>query len=110
MSVSPSGSVFSTVGIVSVCVLWVFSTFSSAYAENELEGSVPESAGAGSTVPRLRVPEYRSPLSAYQAFEDPDPLDWKKANDRVGEIGGWRVYSREAFESEEANDQDADSR
>lgn len=36
------------------------------------------------------------PFNLYQGWRD-DPLqDWREANARVGEIGGWRTYLREA--------------
>lgn len=99
-----------TIGIASVCAVLVLSTLSPAYAKHEHEENVPETTDPGSTAPRLSVPEYRSPLSAYQPFEDADSQDWKEANDRVGEIGGWRVYSREPFESDDADDMDMESK
>jgi len=41
---------------------------------------------------------YRSPFSAYQADKIEEPRSWREVNDRVGSIGGWRVYAREAQE------------
>lgn len=38
------------------------------------------------------VPSWRvDPLDA-----DPEPADWREANQRVARIGGWRAYAREA--------------
>lgn len=110
MSFSRPGWRHSTAGIVSACALLLFSTFSPAHAKHEHEESETEAADPESTAPRLSVPEYRSPLIAFQPFEDADPLDWKEANDRVGEIGGWRVYSREPFESDDADDEGMESK
>jgi hypothetical protein len=39
---------------------------------------------------------YASPLSGYRAWDDQQVKSWRDANDRVGRIGGWRAYSREA--------------
>lgn len=39
---------------------------------------------------------YASPLSGYRAWDDQQVRSWRDANDRVGRIGGWRAYSREA--------------
>jgi hypothetical protein len=39
---------------------------------------------------------YRSPFAAYQADKVEEPRSWREVNDRVGSIGGWRVYAREA--------------
>lgn len=36
------------------------------------------------------------PFEAYQRWRDEPLVDWRTANDRVGEIGGWRTYLREA--------------
>ncbi len=39
---------------------------------------------------------YTSPIADYQKFIDEKVLDWKAANDKVAEIGGWRAYAKEA--------------
>jgi hypothetical protein len=39
---------------------------------------------------------YRSTFDAYRAQRDVTLLPWREANDRVGAIGGWRFYAREA--------------
>lgn len=39
---------------------------------------------------------YRSALTTYKRLGDIEPLPWREANDRVGRIGGWRAYAREA--------------
>jgi len=41
---------------------------------------------------------YRSPFAAYRADKIEEPRSWREVNDRVGSIGGWRVYAREAQE------------
>jgi len=48
---------------------------------------------AQATIPKLN---YRSPFAAYQADKAEEPRAWRDVNDRVGSIGGWRVYAREA--------------
>jgi hypothetical protein len=35
-------------------------------------------------------------LKQYQGWRDEPLQDWRQANERVGEIGGWRTYLREA--------------
>ncbi len=41
--------------------------------------------------------QYESPLADFRAFDpDQEMVPWKDANDRVGEIGGWRTYLRNA--------------
>ena len=39
--------------------------------------------------------EYRSAFEGYRSFESGEVQDWRKANDTVREIGGWRAYARE---------------
>lgn len=42
---------------------------------------------------------YRSTFDAYRAQRDVTLFPWREANDRVGAIGGWRFYAREAQQS-----------
>ena len=42
--------------------------------------------------------EYDSVLADYDAYEESDGPNWIEANERVGEIGGWREYAKELFE------------
>jgi hypothetical protein len=39
---------------------------------------------------------YKSPIEDYKAFVDEKVMSWKAANDKVGQIGGWRAYAKEA--------------
>lgn len=36
------------------------------------------------------------PFQQYQGWRDEPLQDWREANERVGAIGGWRTYMREA--------------
>lgn len=52
---------------------------------------------------------FRSELEGYQAYVPQPVAPWRSSNDRVGEIGGWRTYAREAWspadeEGREASD------
>lgn len=51
---------------------------------------------------KVAVPpvNYRSAFANYRTFRDEKVSDWKSANDAVGQIGGWRVYAREASQPE----------
>jgi hypothetical protein len=51
---------------------------------------------ASSTAIAQTTTSYTSPIADYQKFSDEKVLPWKAANDKVGEIGGWRAYAREA--------------
>lgn len=37
-----------------------------------------------------------SPFETYRRYRDEPVGDWRKANEQVGQIGGWRAYAREA--------------
>lgn len=43
---------------------------------------------------------YTSPIADYQPFADEKVTAWKASNDKVGQIGGWRAYAREAQQPE----------
>jgi hypothetical protein len=42
------------------------------------------------------IVSYTSPIADYQPFVDEKIISWKAANDKVGQIGGWRAYAKEA--------------
>ncbi len=70
-----------------------------------------EPQGDPEDVPATRRPaiEYESALDAYSMYEESDGPDWVGANDNVGQIGGWKTYAREIYESasdDELNDGD----
>jgi hypothetical protein len=50
---------------------------------------------------------YRSTFESYQQFTEEQVLPWKKANDSVGKIGGWRAYAKEAHEAAAKDEQQA---
>ncbi len=49
------------------------------------------------------VPEQAAPapFKQYQGWRDAPLDDWREANDRVGEIGGWRTYLRESQQADD---------
>lgn len=49
---------------------------------------------AGPVVPAWADPAL--PFKNYQGWRDEPVADWRALNERVGEIGGWRTYLREA--------------
>ena len=53
--------------------------------------------------PVIPIQEYRSVFDKYEEWEWLDFEDWQKANDNVGDIGGWQFYARET-ESIEAKE------
>ena len=54
--------------------------------------------------PNVSVPAlgYESSLSRYRLLGDEKPASWRDANDTVTRIGGWRVYAREAQQTDAA--------
>lgn len=50
---------------------------------------------SGVTIAQTAV-SYTSPIADYQPFVDEKVTSWKAANDKVGQIGGWRAYAKEA--------------
>lgn len=38
---------------------------------------------------------YQSALTGYEPYREQKVNDWRQANDKVGEIGGWRAYAKE---------------
>jgi hypothetical protein len=43
------------------------------------------------------------PFKQYQGWRDEPLQDWREANQRVGEIGGWRTYLRESQQADEGD-------
>jgi hypothetical protein len=60
---------------------------------------------AGAPAAQGDPPPLPAPLARYQKWAEEPVVDWRAANARVGEIGGWRTYVRE---SSEAPDQSGD--
>ena len=46
------------------------------------------------------IVSYTSAVADYQPFVDEKITSWKAANDKVGQIGGWRAYAKEAQQPE----------
>ncbi len=81
----------------------------SAPAEDRHTGANLESSMA--TTPRPAAPApltvtYQSATTNYRLYDDNPPGDWRAANERVGEIGGWRTYAKEAYEASERKSQE----
>lgn len=48
------------------------------------------------TEPPARAQAMPVPFKHYQGWRDEPLQDWRQANERVGEVGGWRTYLRES--------------
>jgi hypothetical protein len=53
-------------------------------------------------------PAALTPFKQYQGWRDEPLQDWRQANERVGEIGGWRSYLRESQPTGNGADQSHD--
>lgn len=62
-------------------------------------------AQAAETLPS--APLSAPPFKHYQAWRDEPLQDWRASNDRVGEIGGWMTYLREAQQDNGSTDASA---
>lgn len=51
--------------------------------------------GAEVNPPSTPLPDYQSGFQGYESWQPVGSRDWRAANDRVAEIGGWRTYARE---------------
>ena len=56
----------------------------------------PARADPGDSQTVVPVAKYQSAFSSYRNFREEKLNDWTAANDTVGQIGGWRIYAREA--------------
>ena len=45
---------------------------------------------------------FQSVLEGYKPYTDEKIVNWKAANDSVGQIGGWRTYAKEAAQTSPA--------
>lgn len=64
----------------------------------------PGPAGGNPPPPQL---EFESVFDAYRPYRHQAAAPWREANDRVGAIGGWRTYAREAAEQEDPSPPDS---
>lgn len=63
-------------------------------------GTAAAQTAAESITPLPTQLQYTSPLRAYQAYADEPIQSWREANDRVGRLGGWRTYAKDASTDE----------
>ena len=71
-----------------------------AQAQPMPPGARPDPLDPKASVPTMR---YSSSLAQHRSGGDAKPVSWKEANDAVARIGGWRVYAREAQQSDPAS-------
>ena len=86
---------------IKVLLPWTLALFAGlAFAQPPTDTEAPKPAP-------LTTLQYSSPIGAYQAYADQPVQSWREANDRVGQIGGWRAYAKEITSGEPASTKDA---
>lgn len=86
---------------IKVLLPWTLALFAGlAFAQPPTDTEAPKPAP-------LTTLQYSSPIGAYQAYADQPVQSWREANDRVGQIGGWRTYAKEIKMSDPASDKNS---
>lgn len=75
----------------------LFAAACAAQAQAAPPASKPDPLDPQAKVPALK---YESSFGTSRRGADGNPVSWREANDSVARIGGWRVYAREAQQSE----------
>lgn len=71
-----------------------------AKAPNEMMKEMSEIKSSSRMPPKQIVGlAHQSATDLHRPYEEVTLQGWKAANDRVGEIGGWRVYANEAYQA-----------
>jgi len=82
----------SVASIVLATTALTFFSVSVVTAQVVTEPRLPQSASEQGV-------QFKSSFSEYVPYSEQSIESWREANDRVGEIGGWRVYAREAYQT-----------
>ena len=79
----------------------LFAATLSAQAQSTAQPSA-QAAKSDPLDPKASVPTtaYESSFFQYRRLGDETVVSWREANDTVTRIGGWRVYTREAQQSD----------
>ena len=91
---------------LAVALLFAGLPLAHAQAQSPAKAPAPLAAQrADPADPKAAIPAlaYRSSLSRYQAFTEPDVAPWPETNELVRQRGGWRAYAREAREPASAS-------
>jgi hypothetical protein len=79
------------------------------HAQSASTGAPPAAGARDPGDPKAAVPAvaYSSAFRRYRPNADVEVGVWRELNDRVGRIGGWRIYGREALPQAAAPDKPA---
>jgi hypothetical protein len=72
--------------------------------DNTAWAQTATSAASAATPMPSQPLAFRSAFESYKPYTDDGAPEWKKANDEVGKIGGWRAYAREAQDTEKGEE------
>jgi hypothetical protein len=75
--------------VVTTTTALTFCSVSAVNAQVVTEPRLPQSTTEQSV-------QFKSSFSGYVPYSEQSIESWREANDRVGEIGGWRAYAKEA--------------
>ena len=67
--------------------------------DNKMEARTETEPSSRMTPKPIVGLSHQSATNMHRTYEEVTLKDWKAANDRVGEIGGWRVYANEAYQA-----------
>ena len=84
------------------CIAVPLSGLSAAAQAQTAARTANPAAPADPRTGTARPPAFNSAFEGYQPYTDEKMLDWKQANDQVGQIGGWREYAKEASRAEDS--------
>ena len=77
----------------------LFALLTAAQAQPSAKAARPDPLDPKASVTTLR---YESSFARYRLLGEEKPVSWRDANDTVTQIGGWRVYAREAQQPDPA--------
>ena len=92
----------SGVALLAASVFLVQPALAQAPSKTSLALTVSTTSRADPLDPKATVAPliYRSAFQGYRPNTEAEVGSWKEANDRVGSIGGWRVYAKEAQQAD----------
>lgn len=88
------------VPVVSAAALWASVAIAQPTTATNPTPTTPATPRTGESLPA----GFQSALDGYKPYTDEKIVNWKAANDSVGQIGGWRTYAKEAAQTSPAQD------
>lgn len=101
-SIAPRRLAAFAVPVVSVAVLWA--SVAIAQPTNATNPTPTQTTPVAPRTSESLPAGFQSALDGYKPYTDEKIVNWKAANDSVGQIGGWRTYAKEAAQTNPAQD------